>query len=76
MSVSDESNFTVENVSYESSKLLRIIGRLAGDKPNLKLNFFEFTFSRGDTKYTVNGEVTFNVIRPKQLMISTSREEG
>jgi hypothetical protein len=77
MSVSDESNYTIENTSeMESSKLLKIIGKLAGNKPNLKVSFQELKFNRGNTKYLLNGEINFNIFRPKDAIALILREEG
>jgi hypothetical protein len=72
---SSESNHNIEHASeLKSSKLLRMIGKLAGDKPNLKISFEEFKFSRGKTRYTINGNVYFNVIRDNPSSSPTSEE--
>ncbi len=77
MSVSEESKYTIENASeIGSSKLLKIIGKLAGDKPNLKVSFQELKFNRGNTKYVLNGEINFNILRPKTATTLSSAEEG
>ncbi len=77
MSVSDESKYTIENSSeIGSSKLLKLIGKLAGDKPNLKVSFQELRFNRGNTKYVLNGEINFNIVRPKEAIALISHEEG
>jgi hypothetical protein len=50
-----------------SSKMLKIIGELVGDEPNLKIDFQALKFNLGNMKYTLNGEVNLNVIRLKDL---------
>ncbi len=76
MSVSDEANYTIDKTSeIGSSKLLKIIGKLAGDKPNLKVSIQELNFNRGNTKYVLNGEINFNIVRPKDAIALISREE-
>ncbi len=61
---SNKLHHSIVNASEtKSSKLLRAIGKLAGNAPNLKVTFQEFKFSRGKMNYLINGDVTFNVIR-------------
>jgi hypothetical protein len=50
-----------------SNKMLRIIGELVKDEPNLKIDFQALKFNLGNTKYTLNGEVNLKVIRLKDL---------
>jgi hypothetical protein len=64
------------NLSQEdSSKILKIIGKLAGEESTLRIDFQELKFNLGNTKYTLNGKVNFNVIRSKDLDRATQHEE-
>ena len=58
-----------------SSKVLKIIGKLVGDEPNLKIDFQALKFDLGSMKYTLNGEVNLKVIRLKYLERVAQREE-
>lgn len=72
-----EAKYIMDNFSQETqSKIMRMIGKLAGDNPNLKINFEELKFNLGKMKYTVNGEVNFNIIRFKELhRLANNKEE-
>ena len=72
-----EAKRIVDNFSQETqSKIMKIIGELAGEKPNLKINFEELKFNLGKIKYAVNGEVNFNIIRFKELhRLAKNKEE-
>lgn len=76
MSVYDESTYTIDSTDIGSSKLLKMIGKLAGDKSNLKVSFQELKFNRGNTKYVLNGEINFNIVRPKDTTVLISCEES
>ena len=70
-----EAKYITDNFSQETqSKIMKIIGELAGDNPNLKISFEELKFNLGKMKYSVNGEVNFNVIRFKELPRLANKE--
>jgi hypothetical protein len=52
-------------LQYKPDNLAMIIGKLAGDKNNLKVDIQQLKFCLGKTKFEVNGEVNFNVIYKK-----------
>ena len=56
------STYAEPNETQQSSTIVRIIDKLAGDKANFKLSFHELKFHVGKRKYTLNGEVNFNVV--------------
>jgi len=61
MSTFSEPNYRQEALQ-KSGTIVRIIDLLAGDQANLKINFQELKFHLNKKKYTLNGEVNFNVI--------------
>jgi hypothetical protein len=48
------------------SSVLKIIGKLAGDKSNMQIRVEDLVLVFGRTKYRVNGEVNFDVVRLNQ----------
>jgi hypothetical protein len=61
MSTFSEPNDASEALQ-KSSTIIRIISKLVGDQPNLKINFDVLKFRLNKKTYTLNGEVNFNVI--------------
>ena len=61
MSTFSEPNDASEALQ-KSSTIIRIISKLVGDQPNLKINFDVLKFHLNKKTYTLNGEVNFNVI--------------
>lgn len=65
MTIYDKRSITIEDVSENFSKILRIIDKLAGEESSLKINIQELKFNIGKTKSRINGEIQFDITHSK-----------
>lgn len=57
----------------ESSTVVRILDKLAGEQANFKVDFQELKFHLRNKLYTLNGEVNFNVVHSPENHASSEQ---
>jgi hypothetical protein len=61
-SSTEASELQEQLIKYKPDNLATIIGKLAGDKDNLRVEVQRIKFTLRKQKYEINGTVNFNVI--------------